>query len=116
MHELSICETILAQVTQLAAQHQAEQVTRITVHIGLLSGIEPDLLVHAFSLAREGTIAQQADLITQPIPITIRCQTCGLESAVPINRLVCSSCGDWHTTIVSGDELLLASVELLSAE
>jgi hydrogenase nickel incorporation protein HypA/HybF len=29
-----------------------------------------------------------------------------------MNRLICSDCGDWHTQILSGDELLLESVEL----
>ena len=28
------------------------------------------------------------------------------------NRLVCGSCGDYRTQLVSGDELLLASLEL----
>lgn len=29
-----------------------------------------------------------------------------------MNRLLCGACGDWHTRIISGDELLLESVEL----
>jgi hydrogenase nickel incorporation protein HypA/HybF len=29
-----------------------------------------------------------------------------------MNRLTCAACGDWHTRVISGDELLLESVEL----
>jgi hydrogenase nickel incorporation protein HypA/HybF len=42
----------------------------------------------------------------------VRCETCGAESVALPNRLVCGACGDWHTRLVSGDEMLLASVEL----
>jgi hydrogenase nickel incorporation protein HypA/HybF len=42
----------------------------------------------------------------------VSCQTCGAESAALPNRLVCGACGDWRTTLLSGDELILESVEL----
>jgi hydrogenase nickel incorporation protein HypA/HybF len=31
-----------------------------------------------------------------------------------MNRLLCGACGDWHTQVIGGDELLLESVELES--
>jgi hydrogenase nickel incorporation protein HypA/HybF len=31
-----------------------------------------------------------------------------------MNRLLCGACGDWHTQVISGDELLLESVELIN--
>ena len=29
-----------------------------------------------------------------------------------VNRLLCGACGDYHTRLLSGDEMILASVEL----
>jgi hydrogenase nickel incorporation protein HypA/HybF len=37
---------------------------------------------------------------------------CGAESEVESNRLVCSVCGQWRTKVLTGEELLLMSVEL----
>ena len=52
MHELSICQSMLAQVKAIALQHHAERVTGITLHIGPLAGIELGLLQQAFTLVR----------------------------------------------------------------
>jgi hydrogenase nickel incorporation protein HypA/HybF len=113
MHELSICQALLTQVETLAAQHQAQQVTRIVVRVGPLGGVEPDLLAHAFTVARAGTVAAEAELVLETLPVRIRCQQCGVESEVEANHLCCRACGDWHTQLLSGDELLLAQVELI---
>lgn len=112
MHELSVCQALLAQVEQLARQHQAQRVERIVLRIGPLAGVEPRLLQDAFPLARAGSVAADAELVIETLPLTVRCQRCGAETAAQPNRLICGSCGDWHTQLISGDELLLASVEL----
>ena len=114
MHELSVCQSMLNQVAAIAAERQALGVASITVRIGLLSGIEPDLLQHAFPIARAGTVAADAQLIIERLPIRVRCEQCGAETDATPNRLLCGACGDWHTRLISGDELILASVELLT--
>jgi len=113
VHELSICQAMLQQVEAIAAQRQARGVTSITIRIGPLSGVEPDLLQHAFPMARAGTVAAEARLIVERLPIRVRCEQCDAETEATPNRLLCGACGDWHTRLVSGDEMLLASVELL---
>ncbi|WP_353570639.1 hydrogenase maturation nickel metallochaperone HypA [Candidatus Albibeggiatoa sp. nov. BB20] len=112
MHELSICQALMNQVGAVATQHQATKVTSVTVHVGVLSGVEPELLAQAFTIARAGTIAEQAELITETLPIKVRCRQCGAETEASANRLLCAECGDWQTQLISGEELLLASVEL----
>lgn len=112
MHELSVCQSLLAQVETIAQQQRAERVTGISLLIGPLSGIEPDLLQQAFTLARAGSVADQARLVIESLPIRVRCQSCERESEALPNRLICAHCGDYHTQLISGDEMLLASVEL----
>jgi len=113
MHELSICQALLSQLETLAVQHQARQVARVVVKVGPLGGVEPDLLAHAFTIARVDTVAAEAELVLETLAVRIRCQQCGAESEVPANHLCCSACGDWHTQLLSGDELLLARVEFI---
>lgn len=113
MHELSLCMDIIDQVTALAAQHRARAVSRITVRIGVLSGVEPLLLENAFTIAQTGTVADEARFITEQIPARIYCTECHAESEARPNSLRCGSCGSIATRLTSGDELTLASVELL---
>ena len=115
MHELSVCQALLRQVETIAQQHEASGVERIVLRIGPLAGVEPRLLQDAFPIARAGTVADNAELIIETLPLRVRCESCGTESDAVPNRLVCGACGDWHTHIVSGDEMLLASVELLTS-
>ena len=112
MHELSVCQALIDQVEGVARQHQATAVTAVNVRIGPLSGVEPDLLQQAFPLASAGTVAQASRLVIEKLPVRVHCDACGAETAAEPNRLVCGRCGDWHTRLVSGDEMLLASVEL----
>ena len=112
MHELSVCQSMLAQVEAIAVREGATSVAAIVIRIGPLSGVVPDLLQQAFTIARAGTIAADADLITEVQPIRIRCLECDAQTDAEPNRLLCASCGSYRTQVTSGDELLLASVEL----
>lgn len=116
MHELSLCEDLMYQVLTIAKAHHAEKVVRIIVRIGPLSGVEPLLLESAFSISRAGTLAEEAEFLTEALPIHVLCNSCGVESEAVVNNLVCGSCGGYNTKLLSGDELILARVELENAD
>jgi hydrogenase nickel incorporation protein HypA/HybF len=111
MHEVSVCMAIVAQVERIAQQHDA-RVSTITLKLGPLSGVEASLLERAYPLAAAGTPLSEARLVIDTLPVRVRCRSCQAETVVGPNHLVCADCGDWHTDLLSGDELLLASVEL----
>ena len=113
MHELSVCQGILDQVARVAADHGATGVKNIVVRIGPLSGVVPSLLAQAFPLARAGTVAEGAELTIEELPVRVHCDACGADTEASPSRLLCGECGDWHTQLISGDELLLVSVELI---
>lgn len=114
MHEISVCQALVEQVVGIALQHQAHAVKHIRLQIGPLSGIESALLQNAYPIASAGTLAENAALHIERLPVRVRCQQCGAESDVQPNCLVCGCCGDYRTQLLSGDEMLLASVELIS--
>jgi hydrogenase nickel incorporation protein HypA/HybF len=39
-----------------------------------------------------------------------------MTSDVPPNRLLCGACGEWRVTVIAGEEMLLASIDLLTEE
>ncbi len=112
MHELSVCQGLMRQVAQIAADNDASAVERIVLQIGELSGVEPPLLQRAFEVARAGTVAEDAELEIRSGPVVVQCLECGGRSAVPRNRLLCTYCGEWRVRVVEGEELLLLSVEM----
>jgi hydrogenase nickel incorporation protein HypA/HybF len=112
MHELSVAQALVEQVEGLAARHGAAGVHLIRVRIGPLAGVVPDLLATTFPLAAAGTICERARLDLAEAPVRVRCRTCGAESEARPNKLVCGACGDWHTELVSGDEMILETIEL----
>jgi hydrogenase nickel incorporation protein HypA/HybF len=112
MHELSICIALMQQVERIAREHEAGSVDRIVLQVGPLSGVEAPLLERAWPLASSGTLAQQAQLVIETAPITVRCTQCDTVSNVLPNRLLCSACGDFRTRLISGDEMLLVNLEL----
>jgi len=112
MHELAVCQALMEQVEHIAAGQRAQSVESIHLGIGPLSGVEPRLLEQAFSIARAGTIASQADLVIETIAVQVSCKQCGAQTTVMPSRLLCGTCGDWRTTLVSGDELTLQHIEI----
>lgn len=116
MHELAICQSLMDQVERIALERNAQCVTSIIVGMGPLSGVEAQLLKNAYSIASVGTVAEHAELVFEFLPVRVKCTHCGSETEALPNKLVCKHCGDWRTTLVSGDELLLMSVELENRE
>lgn len=115
MHELSVCLALMQQVESIAASRHASAVSRIVLDVGPLSGVEPRLLQNAYPLAAAGTVAADAELVINTAAVVVSCTSCEQESKAAPNRLVCAHCGDFRTRLVSGDEMVLISVELEGA-
>ena len=112
MHELSVCQSILSQVETIAMKKNATSISKILIQVGPLSGVEVPLLNNAWSIARSGSIAKHAVLEIKEMPIVVKCLSCHQESNATTNRMLCNHCGEWRTQLVSGDEMLLRSIEL----
>ncbi len=112
MHELAVCQGLMNQVVQVAAQHKARRVSRITLSVGPLSGIEAPQLKTAFTIARCGTVAADAELDIETPPVRVFCRACGRESEAQPNALLCATCGGWQVELRSGNEMILKSLEL----
>jgi hydrogenase nickel incorporation protein HypA/HybF len=113
MHELAVCQALMDQVDSVARDESAARIISIHLGIGPLSGVEPGLLSQAFPIASAGSLAADAELVITALPVVVHCQECGCESEVQPTRLLCSHCGAWQTTLISGDEMLLERVEVI---
>jgi hydrogenase nickel incorporation protein HypA/HybF len=112
MHELALCEALTGQVERVAREAGAVRVLSVTLRVGPLSGIEPALLESAFPLSSAGTMLERSKLLIERSPIRVRCLECGQESEALPTRLLCARCAHWRVQVLSGQELMLARVEL----
>jgi len=113
MHELSIVEALIEQVTR--ELHRAEQTGRVVelnLAIGRLSGVHSGSLQFAFELLSPGSIVEGAQLNIKEPRAGCCCRDCGHTE--PIEELVtqCPRCGSANIVIEGGRELTLDSIEL----
>ena len=109
MHELSIADAIVA----IARDHaRGRRVMSVEVKIGHLRQVVPDALELAFELVAAGTNVEGASLQVEHVPARVHCARCGSESEVHEFPLACGLCGSLDVAVVSGDELLVESLEL----
>lgn len=115
MHELAICQALVAGLDALDRPRESF-VKCVRISVGPLCGVDAALLARAYPIACAGGIAQGSRLEIERTAVTVRCRSCGSQSTVAPNRLVCGACGDWRTELQGGDELLLLAVEFESFE
>lgn len=111
MHEYSLVQSLLQQVTAQALQHGARSVTRVRVRLGALSGVDPYLFDTAFSTFREvNALYAEASLEIDAVPLAWACPRCS-RPFEPGARLSCPDC-DVPAQLVSGDEIILDQIEM----
>ena len=109
MHELSLA----ASVADIVLRHASgRRVTRVQVEVGRLRQVVPSALTFSFEMVTMGTLAEGAALEIQAIPAQGECRRCEAVSELHAYPLQCEACGAFDLTIIAGEELLVASLEL----
>ena len=111
MHEYSLVESLIGRVEQEARARGAIAVHRLSVRVGELSGVDPELFRTAYETFREGTICARAPLELRSVAATWSCPKC----ARPIPRgavLRCAGCDAPARLDDGGDALTLDGLEL----
>ena len=58
MHELGICDALLKMVRNIAAEESLEEITRITVEVGSLSGVVPAYMSEPMAAANPARVTR----------------------------------------------------------
>jgi hydrogenase nickel incorporation protein HypA/HybF len=114
MHELSIVAGLFETLEAQARENRAARITGVTLKIGRLSGVVPELLESAFDMYKKGTIAEAAKLTVDVVPLRVRCRACGTERGVESYVLLCAACASPDLEILEGTEMILERIELES--
>jgi len=111
MHEVGICEGIVAAVLARAA---GREVSRVRVRAGVQQRIVPESMQQAFRMVAAGTVAADAAVDLEIVPVTLTCIACGFAGDANDPYATCSRCGSVDVEAWGGDELILVSVSLRS--
>lgn len=112
MHEYSIVQSLLDSCEENAKENDATKVTKVVVKIGVMSGVEPDLLKTAFDTFKEETICEEAEFVVNIQPIVIKCHNCLKESTLKKLEYCCPECQSVELDILDGEEMFLMSLEM----
>jgi hydrogenase nickel incorporation protein HypA/HybF len=108
MHELSICTSIAAIVSEHA---DGRPVERVHLDIGHLRQVIPDTLRYSWGIVATEPPLAGSELVINHIPATLACRACGARTTIDVPVFRCP-CGSTQTDVVSGQELLVRSLEL----
>lgn len=112
MHELSLVQSILEKVIEIAQEHGGFPVQTVCIRIGKLKQVVPELLRDAFDIAKQGTLAESAVFEWEEIPAEVRCRNCSHEYEPREIFWVCPACNSFGGELLQGDELILASISV----
>jgi hydrogenase nickel incorporation protein HypA/HybF len=112
MHELSIVAGLFETLAVQAQENHAARITGVTLKIGRLAGVVPELLESAFDMYKKGTIAETAKLTVDVVPLRVRCKACGMEKGVESYVFLCGDCRSPDLEILEGTDMILERIEL----
>ena len=111
MHEYSIVQSLLESCEEHAKTNNAKEVTKVVVKIGVLSGVEPDLLQTAFDTFKEKTVCHNALFIINVQKIVIECFECNTISTLEKHEFCCPKCESVNIKVTDGEDMYLMSLE-----
>lgn len=111
MHEMAIAEGILDIALDYARRNESSRITKVSLLLGEMAGVEPSSLQFCFASLVKGTPAEGAELAFTRVPLLARCLSCGLEGAVENYNFICPDCGGVRS-ILSGRELRVDYLEM----
>lgn len=112
MHEYSIVQSLINTCEDNVRANNAKKVTKLVIKIGVMSGVEPDLLQTAFDTFKEETICDGAEFIINIQPIVIKCNSCLEESTIERTEYKCPKCQSTDLDVLDGEDMYLMQLEL----
>lgn len=112
MHEYSIVQSLIIQCEENAKANDATKVTKVVVKIGVMSGIEPDLLQTAFDTFKQDTICDGCEYIQNIQKVKIKCLKCDTTSELEKKEYCCPKCQGVDIKILDGEDMFLMQLEM----
>jgi hydrogenase nickel incorporation protein HypA/HybF len=111
MHELKIAQNLAGIVLEVASREKLSEVTVVNIVFGRMIQVVPDIFDFAFRECIRGTIASDASLNIEVLPVKTRCTGCHEETLTEESGFRCTKCGSANLEIIQGKEIFVKSIE-----
>lgn len=112
MHELPVTQNILEIALRHAEQAGAKEIKQINLLIGQYASLVDDSIQFYWQIIAEGTIAQNAVLHFERVPVEFICQDCGAVYRPQEDTFACPQCLSPRVRVTRGEELRVESIEI----
>ena len=112
MHEASIIMGVLETVTKQCKQDGYSKINSIRLRIGKASSILPDALQFAFEAIKINTIAHDAQLVIDSIPLGGSCKSCKQEFEVENYIFNCPYCQSPEIEVDKGFDMEIVDMDV----
>lgn len=111
MHEIRIAEDLAGIVLDTAGNEGLSTVSAVNISFGQMVQIVPDIFKFAFAEAVRDTIAGNAEINIEVLPVKLKCKVCGAGFRMGEDYFTCNNCGSSEIEILQGKELFIKSIE-----
>ncbi len=112
MHEMSMAQGVLDIVLDYAAKNEAKRVKEISLLIGEMTGVVFESLEFCFTSLAKGTIASEAKLKLNLVPLVGQCPDCNWQGHIERYNFLCPQCGSAALKVISGRELRVEYLDI----
>lgn len=109
MHETSIARRLLEQVNSICTANSLDSAVIVHLEVGVMSGIESQLLEIAFERLVSGTNLSGSGLSITEVPLTAACDHCDTTIEIRNFNFRCPNCRE-PLRVQTGEELRLVSI------
>ncbi|MGD8539359.1 MAG: hydrogenase maturation nickel metallochaperone HypA [Candidatus Aminicenantes bacterium] len=112
MHELSVVASLFEILEENVREQRGKRITLVKLQIGALSGIVPELLATAFDIYKKDTIAAEAELEINIVPLKVRCEDCQKVMTKDDFVFICDHCSSTNIKTLAGTEMILEKMDI----
>ena len=112
MHEMGIISGVVSGAMEVAREHNATSISKITLRVGEMTEAIEDALQFAFEvLAQDNALIEQCTLEVVMVSPKSHCVVCDVDYNHDRFHMVCPTCG-MPGTLIQGKELDIASIDI----
>lgn len=116
MHELGIVVRVIEQVENVAKENNVEEVVGLTLEVGEVSGIVPDLFTDCFEWSKKKSeYLKNCELQLVVLEALSYCKNCGETYKTTEYAKQCPHCASTDTYLVSGNEVTIKDIAVKTA-
>lgn len=114
MHELGIVMHVVDQAEKAAEENDVKKVLKLTLEIGEVSSIVPELFTECFEWAKKKTEhLRETELKLIILEAVSYCRTCKKTYKTTAYAKECPHCGGSDTYLVTGNEMNIKDMQVI---